>query len=64
MEAFADTSQKGIGLRRFMTEVKRGASYSCPGWTWVEESAINIVITAIYERTAAKYDDRDIRYGH
>jgi SagB-type dehydrogenase family enzyme len=31
---------------------------------WVEKAAINIVITAIYERTTGKYDDRGIRYVH
>ena len=30
----------------------------------VEKAAINIVITAIYERTTGKYDDRGIRYVH
>jgi SagB-type dehydrogenase family enzyme len=31
---------------------------------WVEKAAINIVITAIYERTTGKYNDRGIRYVH
>jgi len=30
----------------------------------VEEAAIDVVITAIYERTTAKYGDRGIRYVH
>ena len=34
------------------------------GQDWVEKAAINIVITAIYERTTGKYDDRGIRYVH
>ncbi|WP_455368354.1 SagB/ThcOx family dehydrogenase [[Eubacterium] cellulosolvens] len=31
---------------------------------WVEKAAVNIVITAIYERTTGKYGDRGIRYVH
>ena len=34
------------------------------GQEWVENAAINIVITAIYERTTVKYGDRGIRYAH
>lgn len=34
------------------------------GQEWVENAAINIVITAIYERTTVKYGDRGIRYTH
>ena len=32
--------------------------------TWIEQGAIDIVITAIYERTTEKYRDRGIRYVH
>ena len=34
------------------------------GQTWVEEGAISIVFTAVYERTKVKYGDRGIRYVH
>jgi len=34
------------------------------GQSWVKEGAINIVLTAVYERTTAKYGDRGIRYVH
>ena len=34
------------------------------GQDWVEKAAINIVITAIYERTTGKYGDRGVRYVH
>ncbi len=32
------------------------------GQTWVKESAINIVIAAVFQRTTVKYGDRGIRY--
>lgn len=34
------------------------------GQSWVREGAINIVFTAIYERTTRRYGDRGIRYVH
>jgi len=34
------------------------------GQSWVSEGAVNIVFTAIYERTTRRYGDRGIRYVH
>jgi len=34
------------------------------GQAWVEEAAVDMVITAVYERTTVKYGDRGIRYVH
>ncbi len=34
------------------------------GQTWVKKGAINIVFTAIYERTTRRYGNRGIRYVH
>ncbi len=34
------------------------------GQSYVEEGAINIVFTAVYERTTHRYGDRGIRYVH
>ncbi|WP_455280129.1 SagB/ThcOx family dehydrogenase [[Eubacterium] cellulosolvens] len=31
---------------------------------WIEKAAINIIITAVYERTTEKYGERGIRYVH
>jgi len=30
--------------------------------SWVQEGAVSVVFTAVYERTTGKYGDRGIRY--
>ncbi len=37
---------------------------ACWGQIWVREAPVNIVITAIYERTTRRYGERGIRYVH
>ena len=32
--------------------------------SWVQEGAVSVVFTAVYERTTGKYGDRGIRYVH
>jgi SagB-type dehydrogenase family enzyme len=32
--------------------------------SWVQESAVVVVLSAIYERTTARYGERGIRYVH
>ena len=34
------------------------------GQSWVNKAAVNIVFTAIYERTTQRYGDRGIKYVH
>jgi len=34
------------------------------GQSWVKNGAVNIVFTAVYERTTRRYGDRGIRYVH
>ncbi|HAZ32160.1 MAG TPA: nitroreductase [Dehalococcoidia bacterium] len=43
---------------------RAGLAAAALGQRWVREGAINIVFTAIYERTTRRYGDRGIRYVH
>jgi SagB-type dehydrogenase family enzyme len=43
---------------------RTGLAETALGQAWVREAAIDIVIVAVYERTAVKYGDRGIRYVH
>jgi len=45
-------------------EQREALSQAALGQPSIEQGAINIVITAIYERTTRKYSDRGIRYVH
>ncbi len=51
-------------LVRVLDSDLRAELASAAGQPWVKEGAINIVFTAIYERTTRKYGDRGIRYVH
>ena len=44
--------------------VKDELAVAALGQTWVRESAIVIVFSAVYERTTQKYGDKGIRYVH
>jgi len=46
------------------TDIRAELSRASLHQTWVKESAINIVIAAVYERTTVKYGERGIKYVH
>ena len=56
--------------RRHELELLKRGDYTrelmaaCLDQEWVGEASINIVLTAIYERTTWRYGDRGIRYVH
>lgn len=45
-------------------DIREELSRAAVGQKWVKDAAINIVITAVYERTTVKYGERGIRYVH
>lgn len=56
---------QGHELVQVSDEEKRQAlAAACYGQSCIERGAINIVIAAVYERTAHKYGERAVRYVH
>lgn len=45
-------------------DMRMELSTAALGQIWVKEGAVDIVITAIYERTTERYGERGIRYVH
>jgi SagB-type dehydrogenase family enzyme len=43
---------------------RAGLAEAALGQEWVEEGAVSIVFTGVYERTTGKYGDRGVRYVH
>jgi SagB-type dehydrogenase family enzyme len=53
------------GLRKVLDgDIREELADAALGQEWVKEGAIDIIITAVYERTTQKYGDRGIRYVH
>jgi len=45
-------------------DLRSDLSAASLGQAWIAEAPMNIVITAVYERTTARYGDRGTRYVH
>lgn len=48
--------------RQNNTDVKEKLAKLCFDQTWITKAAVDILISAVYERTTIKYGDRGIRY--
>jgi len=51
-------------LKVFADDNRADLARAALNQAWVEEAAIDIVFTAIYERTTVKYGERGVRYVH
>jgi len=51
-------------IKTLDVDVRSELAKAALGQRWVEKAAIDIIITAVYERTTRKYGSRGIRYVH
>jgi len=51
-------------VRTLDGDVRVDLSAAALGQSWVKEGAVNIIFTAVYERTTRIYGDRGIKYVH
>lgn len=58
-----DPAKHGL-VRVIGRDLRAELAAAALGQSWVKEGAINIVFTAIYERTTLRYGDRGVRYVH
>jgi SagB-type dehydrogenase family enzyme len=45
-------------------DIRKELTVAALGQEWIQEGAVNIIFTSIYERTTQKYGERGIRYVH
>ena len=45
-------------------DIRKELADACLGQVFIEEAAVDIVFTAVYERTTRRYGERGIRYVH
>ena len=53
-----------VCIELLIRERSKGKTLRQLGQSWVKNGAVDIVFTAIYERTTRRYGDRGIRYVH